>query len=245
MKTINTQRLHNAEHLALMSDFSALLTEANLAPMAELKTALEKGIEKEDAAQLHIKKSKYTAELITLDDRRDNLYRGLVLRVQSEAYSPTEDTRKAAEKLAILVGAYGNFTKHNYQKETSEILNFVADLKSAENLPLVQKIGLEQWVEWLETANNAFHKAYTDRRDEYANTPTFDLKNIRKEQDEIFRKICQTADALAILQPSEALKTFIAKAEASIAKWNEVLAQRRNKKGGNGTDEEQEIAPSV
>lgn len=47
------------------------------------------------------------------------------------------------------MGTYGNFTKHNYQKETTEIQNLVADLKSAEYLPLVQKIGLEQWVEWL------------------------------------------------------------------------------------------------
>lgn len=236
MKKIDLKTLHNAEHFALMSDFSVLLTEANLAPMAELKTALEKGLAQEDAAQLQIRKSEHTAELISLDDKRDSLYRGLVLRVQSEAYNPTEDIRKSAEKLAILVGTYGNFTKHNYQKETTEIQNLVADFKSAEYLPLVQKIGLEQWVEWLETANNAFHKTYTDRRDEYANAPTFDLKNIRKEQDEIFRKICQTADALAILQPSEALKTFIAKAEASITKWNEVLAQRSGRKTKKGEE---------
>lgn len=245
MKKVDLTKLQNAEHLALMSDILALLTEANIQPFEELKTLLQTGVAQAEAGQVQIRKSEHTEELVKLDDHRDMLYRGLVLRVQSEQCSEVEDLRKAAQKVALVVDTYGNFTKHNYQKETMEIQNFLADLKSEEYLPFVKKIGVEQWATWLENANNKFHKAYTDRRDEYAAQPSFDMKNIRKELDETFKKICQTADALAILQPSEALNTFIAKAEASITKWNEIIAQRRKKKGGNNTSEEKEITPSV
>lgn len=244
METINTQRLQNAEHLALMSDLLVLVKEMNLQPFEGLKNRLQTQVAQAEAGHVQIRKSEHTEELVKLDDHRDMLYRGLVLRVQSELYSQQEDLQKAAQKVLLVVETYGNFTKHNYQKETVEIQNFLADLKSEEYLPSVQKIGVEQWVTWLEDANNKFHQAYTSRRDEYAAQPSFDMKNIRKELDETLKKIMQTAEALEILQPSEPLKTFIAKANASITKWNEIIAQRRKKKGNDSSDETKETSPS-
>lgn len=55
------------------------------------------------------------------------------------------------------------------------------------------------------------------------------MKSIRKDLDETYRKIIQTIDALAILQPSEALNILMAKANTSIDKWNSILAQRSGK----------------
>lgn len=228
MKRIDLSRLQNAEHLALMKDLLELLKEASISVLAELKARLEIAIQQADLAQVQIRKSEHTVKLSILDKERDNIYRGLLLRVQSEAYSPSIDMKKAAEKVGIVVKTYGNFTTSNYQKETIEIQNFVADLKSEEYFPSVQKIGLEQWVEWLESANNAFNTLYTERRDEYAKQPSYNLKTIRKELDETFRKIAQTTEALEVLQPSEALTTLVAKVNVSIDKWKEILAQRKS-----------------
>lgn len=231
MKQIHLSRLQNAEHLALMNDLHSLLTEAKIEALNPLKTQLKQGTDQAEAGQLQIRKNEHTETLASLDNKRDNIYRGLVLRVQSEEYSLTEEVRKHAQKVALVVKTYGNFTAHNYQKETTEIQNFIADLKSDDYLPAVQGIGLEQWVNWLETANNEFHTLYTQRRDDYAGQTAYDMKNIRKELDETFRKIMQTIEALAILQPSEALNTLIAKINASITQWQNVLAVRSGKQG--------------
>ena len=231
MKQIHLSRLQNAEHLALINDLYSLLNQANIEALDALKNQLKKGIDQAEAGQLQIRKNEHTQALVSLDDKRDNMYRGLVLRVQSEEFSLTEEVQKAAQKVALVIKTYGNFTLYNYQKETTVIQNFVADLKSSDYLPAVQKIGLEQWVNWLETANNEFHALYTQRRDEYAGQTSYDMKNIRKEIDDTFRKIMQTIDALAILQPSEALATLIAKTNTSIDQWNDTLAQRSGKQG--------------
>lgn len=189
MIKINLGKLQNAEHLALMSDVLDLLTQANLQPLGALKEALAGQVAQEREAQKQIRKSQHTQELEALDAERDNRYRGLVLRVQSETYSPLDENRKAAEKVQIVVDTYGNFTKDNYQKETTDIENFVADLRSEKFLTEVKQIGLEQWISWLEAANKAFHTKHSQRRDEYAEQPTYNLKAIRKEADELFRKV--------------------------------------------------------
>lgn len=232
MKTIKLSNLQNAEHLALMNDLYSLLSEANIEALNPLNAQLKQGTDRSEAGQLQIRKNEHTETLASLDNRRDNIYRGLVLRVQSEEFSLTEEVKKHARKVALVVKTYGNFTAHNYQKETTEIQNFIADLKSADYLPAVQSIGLEQWVNWLETANNEFHALYTERRDDYAGQTAYDMKNIRKELDDTYRKIIQTIEALAILQPSEALTTLMAKINASVTQWQNVLAVRSGKKGG-------------
>lgn len=230
MKKIDLSRLQNSEHLALMSDMLNLLSEANLEPLNKLKEAFELQITQSKEAQKLIKKSERTQELLILDGKRDDLYRGLVLRVQSEVFSFDQDSQKAAEKLQIVIDTYGNFTRGNYQKETTDIQNFIAELRSEKYLASVQKIGLEQWLNWLETANNTFHTEYTTRRDEYAEQPAYDMKGIRKNLDASFKQIQQTATALEVLQPSEALKVFMAKLNASLGKWKDTIAQRDGKK---------------
>ncbi len=229
MKTLNLKRLQNAEHLAFMRDVVTLLEAVEDTHFDELKNKLTQSVEQEDLAQNEITKSEHTASIAEIDEKRDRLYRGLVHRVKAEAFSPLEEVQKLAEKVLIVVRTYGNFTKHNYQKETTEIQNFIADLKSEEYAEAVQKIGLKQWIVWLEEANTSFVTAYTSRRDEYAARPEYNLKTIRKENDEIFRKIKEIAMALAVVQPSEQLSVFISKVNASINKWREVLAQRTKK----------------
>ncbi len=239
MKKIELSRLQNSEHLALMTDVLKLLTEANLPEMESLKTQLGEKVTEAEAAQKQIRKNEHTDKVVVLDQNRDNLYRGLVLRLQSEEFSLVEDRKKAAAKVALIVKTYGNFTTYNYQKETIEIQNFVSELKSDDYLPSVKKIGLEEWVTWLEAANTEFNTLYTNRRDEYAAQPTYDVKNIRKDLDALFKKTQQTAEALALLQPSEALNVFIAKVDTSVSKWRDILAQRSAIRSGKSESEKE------
>ncbi len=229
MKTLNLRKLQNAEHLAFMSDVLTLLKSVEDTHFDELKIKFTQSVEQEGLAQKEIAKSEYTARIAEIDEKRDKLYRGLVHRVKSEVFSPLEAVQKSAQKLLIVVQTYGNFTKHNYQKETTEIQNFITDLKSEEYAPSVEKIGLGQWINWLEERNTIFQNTYISRRDEYASRTEYDLKNIRKESDEIFKQIKEIAMALTVIQPSEELSTFISKVDASIDKWREILAQRTKK----------------
>ncbi len=239
MKTIPLKHLQNAEHLALMSDLLVLLKETNLEPLAPLTAEFTKQIELEDLAQKEIIKSSYTAKIIELDQKRDDIYRGLTLRVQSEMFSEDENEKKAAEEIEIVLKTYGNFTKHNLRKETTEIENLLNDLKNEKYTVFAENIGLVKWINWLETANNKFQEAYNLRRDEYADRPELSLRDIRRDSDLLFKEFRKITEALEILQPSEDLKTLVTKADITIEKWRDTLSKRKAnaKKEENNTEE--------
>lgn len=227
MKTIDLHSLQNAEHLALMRDLLAVLKEANIEALIPLKEKFVQQVDLEESAQKQITKSGYTATLVELDQSRDEIFRGLVLRVQSELLTQDENRRKSAQQIKIVIDTYGNFTQHNLQKETIEIENLLQDLKSERYTSLSTDIGLNDWIGWLEEANNKFETTYTSRRDEYANRPDLNLKSIRNQSDILFKELCKMTAALEVLQPSESLHELISKADTSISKWRDILSQRR------------------
>lgn len=228
MKHLDATRLQNAEHLALMSDLLVLLKEANIELLAPLTEKFTTQVELEELAQKQIVKSAYTAKLTQLDQKRDDIFRGLTLCVQSELFSVDKDEKEAAEKVEIVLQTYGNFSKENIRKETSEIDNLLQDLKSETYSAFANKIGLDKWMNWLSDANNELNEIYTLRRDEYAERPDLNLKNIRKDSDVLFKEFRKMVDALEILQPSENLTKLIAKADATIDKWQDTLSRRKS-----------------
>lgn len=142
MKKIDLTKLQNTEHLALMTDVLKLLKEANIEVLTTLKTTFEKQVKASEEVQKQIRKSEHTKDLANLDEKRDRIYRGImVLRLQSEELSEVEERRTAAKKVALAVSTYGNFTKFNYRKETAEIHNLISDLNSDEYRPAIQKVG--------------------------------------------------------------------------------------------------------
>ncbi len=233
MKKIHLNQLQNAEHLAFLSDISTLLENVDIEVLTDLKAQLSTSVKNEELAQKEIVKSEHTLTLSELDRKRDDLYRGLVHHLKAQHYSPLDDNRKAAEKVMIVLDTYGNILHHNYQKETTEIQNLIADLKSDMYVLEVSKIGLTEWVNWLQTANDDFNETYVSRRDEYASRPDYNLKAIRKESDAVFKKVQEVVGALQVLQPSESLTEFVTKANASIDKWKEIVALRKGRQHSN------------
>lgn len=227
METIRLHNLHNAEHLALMKELHKLMVEAELEPLNGLKTQFATWVTKAEDAQKQIIKSEHTENIAHLDLKRDNLYRGLALRVQSESYHPNTDRHNGARKVQIVLDTYGNIITSNYEKQTIEMQNLIADLKSADYTDAVTAIGLGEWVTALESANNEFHTLYTVRRDEYAGKESFNLKEIRKELDDLYKQLREMTAALKILQPSDKLNILISKANVNIVRWKDILAQRK------------------
>ncbi len=230
MNKLDLTKLQNAEHLSFISDVLLLLNALNIEVLNEVKTKLAENVTKEELAQKEIKKSEHTKSLIELDKERDYRYRGLLHRLKAELFSPLSSSILSAEKLMIVFNTYGNITEHNYQKEATEIDNLIADLRTEHYLADVTALGLEQWVNWLEEANNNFKEIYSIRRDEYADRPDYNMREIRKESDELFKRLHELISALKVLQPSQELSEFIAKVNVSIDKWKDILALRRGKK---------------
>lgn len=230
MKKLQLLKLQNSEHLAFFTDVVALLNEANLPQLQTLKTKIAAEVQAEDDAQKQILKSAHTQKLESLDARRDEIFRGFVLRLQSEQLAADEARRDAANRLLIVTDTYGNINRVNLQKETTEINNMLQDLNSDKYRPDVATVAVEDWIVWLTAANTDFNDLYTDRRDEYAAMPDFDMKKIRKTIDADFDALQQTIAAMEILNPSPELETLRTKLDSSIQQWKDTLAQRQGRR---------------
>ncbi|MDO4727804.1 MAG: DUF6261 family protein [Bacteroidota bacterium] len=229
MKTIDLTKLHNAEHLALMTELQHLISDSKLPPFEELKKTFIDLVAKEEA-QKQIVKSQYTENLADLDKKRYELYRGMVLRIQSELYFPKEERQKSARKIQIVLDTYGKVSLSNYEKETIELQNLIIDLKASAFAKDIRTTGILEWIAELERANNEFHTVYTMRRDEYASKVSYDMKSIRRDLDIAFKRLREITTAMKILQPSEELNVLINKANVTINKWRDIIAQRNSKK---------------
>lgn len=230
MEKIPLSRLQNAEYHALMVDTLAIVEEAKLETLNPLKTTIAALVAKLDAGLLQVRKSEHTKNLVALDEVRDNYFKGLALRVQSESFSPEKSVREQAYKIQILLNTYKNITKENLRKETDLIQNLVKDLQSEEYRTQATTTGITAWITALKKANEDFETLYNTRRDEESATESINMRAVRKETDTEYRKLIQTIEALQILHPSDALGTLISKMNAIISKWNDTLAQHNGKK---------------
>lgn len=244
MKTINLNRLQNAEYHALMVDTLAVVGESKIETLNPLKTTMTTLVAKLDTGLMQVRKSEYTKSIIEQDEVRDNYFKGLSLRVQSESFSPEKVVREKAYKLQILLDTYKNLTRENLRKETDLIQNLVKDLQSSDYQTEATAIGLAPWITALKKANDDFATLYNSRRDEAATTENINLKAVRKELDEQYRSLLKTIEALKVLQPSDALGILVTKLNAIITKWNDTLAQRGGKKQNKKKAETPQINPT-
>ncbi len=227
MKTLNLNNLQNAEHLSFIGNLLELLNEANIPSLSELQNKLAKQVSLEAAAQKEVIKSNKTNNLRILDKNRDDILRGLILRVKSEVLTPNIERKEAAKIIKIVINKYGNFGSHNYQSQTVEIKGLVRKLRTEKYIQAVTTIGLTEWLDWLEQENYKFEEVYIARRNEYAKRPKYNLKKIRKETDLVFKDIRKIINALQLFQPSEQLTILIAKANVTINHWREILNKRK------------------
>ncbi len=230
MKTLKLTNLQNAEHLSLMSDILILLEQANIEEFTSFKEQIAKQVKLERSEQNKIIKSIKTKAIKEMDKKRDKTFRGLTLRVHSEILSLDPEIKKSAENIKIVLDNYGNITRLNFENETTQIKNLLAVLNSEKYITSAQRIGISNWMNWLEETNNQLIEIYTARRNAYANRPKSNLINVRTESDRIFKDIRKTANALKVLKPTKELTVFIKKANISILKWKNILNKRKQKK---------------
>lgn len=237
MKKVHLNHLQNVEYHALMTDTLQLVEASQIATLTPLKTTISDLTKKLEIGLIQVRKSEHTTKLNALDSVRDNYFKGLSLRIQSESFSPEATIRDHAYKVQILLDSYRNLTRENFRKETDLIRKLVKDLASADYTSAVTALGISTWVEALARANDDFAALYDTRRDESVPTEEVNIKSVRKELNEQYRALIKTIEALEMLQPSAELTTLVGKLNAVITKWNETVAIRRGASKSGGTAE--------
>lgn len=245
MKSIPLKRLQNAEYMALINDIVALLEEAAISELDDVKNRLSPLAQTLDKGLVQVKKSGHTQSLSELDKQRDDYIRGLRTVIKAEHFAPENDQQKHAKTVQILLDTYKGLEKENFRKQSELLGNLLVDFEQEPYKSASQALNLGRWLTALKTSNDNFIQLYNQRRDEDAQSEPINIKALRQELDKLYHELMNLLNALKILKPSDTLTTLVAKINRLIEKWQDTLAIRHgvNKKQQSPSDKPAAPAP--
>ena len=204
---------HQACGFMTAAGAQALHIEALLPAYEELVT-MESGIVNRQTAYVS------TASLKTLDKERDRIL-GVTMQIIN-AHLTTIIAQKlaSAQWLDAVVAPYRNIRGHDYRTETREVAGLLAALTSEAATAHIALLGLTEEVALLAEKNSAFEAALDEKLQEEAERlpqKDIDTGELRKQVDEKYAEIIRTVNAYAIVQPTEAISSFIDRMNALIS----------------------------
>ncbi|MDR1172549.1 MAG: DUF6261 family protein [Bacteroidales bacterium] len=227
-------KLRNEEWFQLFTEFRDLVLKYNpdALNIAELWATFLILYADADTALEIIRKSADTALMIEADHVRDQTFRGFADAVKSARKHFDPAKRAAADRLAILFDHFGNLAQKAPNEETAGIYNFLQELDNGTPgtaLP-VDVLGLRDWAVRLAEDNAAYETLVKGRNTEVAQRSKLNVKNVRRELQETYRKMTERIEATMTLN-SEAppFTDFANEWNAFLKRYADVLAQRKGK----------------
>jgi len=232
MKTqsIELSKMRNDEHFQFHTEFIKLVTRsgaANLKVEAPFEAYLQ-FYRRADEALKKIPKSALTEEIHKADKRRDKAFRGLVDKNRASLKHFRLEVQEAAKRLSILFKTYGKLGSKPLNEQTSGVYNMMQELRGA-YADALDNVGLQDWANELEAANNDFAMLYRLRLDESAQKTKAVLKQERKNMDTAYRQLTERLNARVVLESEPTLHGFIDSLNTLIAKYKTLMAQRAGK----------------
>lgn len=182
---ITTSSLHNLESgqfiARFFSDFAGTGLSANTdAEFEAIYNDLSGQLPTYNLALAQIAAQQESELLLSLDGKRDK--KVTALRYAWNAYRASDDVAKKAAyaRLKPLMNNYKNIGAANFEAESLGLDNFIAGLRTADNLPAVQLLNMEEHVNNLETANDLFKTTFDNRSNTTVSTTVYNTKLLRK-----------------------------------------------------------------
>jgi hypothetical protein len=139
-------------------------------------------------------------------------------------------TVEAAQSLLNRLDAFGNITRKSYEEEVLDVNLLLGDLRSAEYAAKASLVGLNPWIQELQTAENDFEHLLEQRNVETSRKPQGRIKDVRRDLDTVYRRIVDRIDAATTLEDgSTTYDEFIAELNARITYFNHHAHQHARK----------------
>lgn len=159
--------LRNPEFIQLGKDLSKIIADANTATL---------GIKKQHETFSNIftdldevfktsQKNPLTQTVVSLDDKRDNIFTGICYIVDGHLKHWSSDIVEQANLLINSIKVYGrDLTTLNYQAESASLSNLIDTWeKDAKLMAALTALNLDSWKNELKATNNLFISTYTNR----------------------------------------------------------------------------------
>lgn len=200
IQDIRLSRMNGGMHFTFMSNILAR-AEADTAVMARAETqvkALRAAVEEEDASLGLSRKSLLTDDIVKADSRRDTLYAGYKKAVEGFVNMKGTDMAKTAKVLQQHIRDFGINTRHQLDRETGLLTNFIGDLQGR-YAPQVASLGLTVFVTGMHEANERLRALTLRRTEERMGVKKGALKAARAASDAAYRALVRMVNALAVV----------------------------------------------
>lgn len=223
---LSKQRLKNATHLGVMSDFSVQLQAIDHAKFAEAKAKFMAALGKEDADFKRATTSSYTNQIAEADANRDAAYMRIKRVVTAFEGNGTNDQAQAANKIAPILRNYAVEVTAQYDEETARISQLCQELDTMSSD--LSKLSLTGAYSELKTNNELLRTLITSRNTEQSAYSGIDLKADRAATDTAYDEAVAMLNAIILYDADS-------KCLSLAAVWNENLNRIRRQITHSGT----------
>jgi hypothetical protein len=250
MFTINPfsiSKLNNAEYTGLMINVQKAITtnDPTKLGLAEVLPPFGTTLQKLIDQVYTTTGSEFTAAMLEADEKRDQTYKRIRLRLQMVEVAEDNPAIKAVKdvvKTHLLAKYTSKVPQLPYQEESAILRGFIYDINDKLGDDGIEALGIADDLSALEDANNAFIAAYNQRATERAEGDTGLTVKLRQEMYALYQQVCFVTQYLA--NSTETANAEKATAcQGFIAVLNVLLAdakKRYNQRTNNGTDAEGE-----
>lgn len=256
IKNANLSQLNNAEYINFMRRFRAYLPLAepesdipsdlslqseetlgapalgiSAAQVTELDGYLEQLTELNNQSRIN----KETAERADIDNQRDLISDYILKRITDAATLPLMTERDAGILLSNVVKPYNGMKNLPQNQETETIKGFLVDLRKTDNATAVETLGLNTYLNELESLNNRYESLTAQRATSLVTNAIDNSKTVRTKSDSLYEDMTDLAFAYSLAVPSETATTFIKNLNALIDEAQTAVKKRRSKKGSSGS----------
>ena len=231
-------RLLNNQHLAASQEFEALILEkgADTLDVADLFSQYQAAIKIEADGMMKVVKSSFTADMEVGDKDRDELFIGSTDTIRNAKRHFKPEKKAAGNRLAVLLTTYQGSDSAGFDDETGRIRNFIQEIRSEKYKADADLIGLTEWMEPLEKANELCAQLADRRNTEQRNKDmTGQIKKLRLDTDAIYKKLVKRINSLTDINGDEKYADLITRWNTRIDHYRVSVSQRLGAGKGGST----------
>lgn len=237
--TIAKTNLSNSAHMSMNTEIYDRILHATVEALSleKLAPGYKECIDREGECVNRITKSATTEQLVDKDRERDTTIQFIFSMTASYKVCPDGTLQAHAKKLDAVLGAYSGIYSKSFTEETALIDGLLRDMENTALKASAKALNLDTYFVQLQTQNEEYKALDASRTDEYSARIKTDTSKARKATDETLELIVQRINALAVLEPSEAINSFIDTVNQIFRKYKDLIAAKGGAKSPSKPDD--------
>jgi hypothetical protein len=177
------------------------------------------------------KKSDETAKIAKADEKRDIATRMLFQQLKVYKYVENPLEQEAYASLKNIFNTYRGIHRWNFEKQTAGMDNLLTSLQEPVYVAHLDWLDMTAKVARLTTANEAFKAAFNKRMQEKISTPSYDMKQLRKEMQQTYEDTINYVLAMAKAHDTEQFNKTLEVINLLRDYYGNLIAKRLGMKG--------------